>query len=167
MQETLRTLIETEKTNGEIDLLDGELAKFPVEEQQIADEIQRCEREVGDTRSLLEREELEERKLESQMQDQEELLLRLNHQTAQVSSNQAYTALQHELDAAGAAKTEFETLALEHMEAIDQAKQKLSDVRARQNAIEERAPGRLQEIDARRKDVESKRAEAAFKFCLL
>ena len=107
MQQTLRQLIETEKASAEIDRLDAELAKFPVEHELIASELREAEEEVNQAKSALEHEELEERRLESQMRDQEELILKLTHQSAQVSSNQAYTALQNELEAAEMAKTEF------------------------------------------------------------
>ncbi len=159
LQKTLRALIETEQADGEIDLLDDELAKLPAEQQLIANETRQAEQAVVDARSVLEREELEERRLESQMRDQEELLLRLNHQSAQVSSNQAYTALQHELDAAEAAKTNFETLALEHMEAIDRAKEALSVAEEKQVVAAAIAPKKAHEIDLRRKQGEAKRAE--------
>lgn len=160
MQKTLRALIDTEKFDGEIDRLDEELAKFPGEEQLIADGVRQSERAVAAARDVLEHAELAERRLESQMRDQEELILRLNHQTAQVSSNQAYTALQHELDAAEAAKTEFETLALEHMEAIDRDKEVLSSVEEKQLAAEKAAPTKAHEIDMRRKEVKARRSEA-------
>ncbi|MBW2725314.1 MAG: hypothetical protein JRE71_13080 [Deltaproteobacteria bacterium] len=160
MRETLRALIETEKLDGEIDRLDLESANFPGEEQLVTDEIQRAKEAVAAAREVLEHAELEERRLESSMRDQEELILRLNHQSAQVSSNQAYTALQHELDAADAAKTEFETLALEHMEAIDRGKEVLASVEEKRLAVEAAAPNKNHEIDERRKQVKTKRAEA-------
>jgi predicted nucleic acid-binding Zn-ribbon protein len=159
LRETLRALIETEKFDGEIDRLDLESANFPGEEQLVTDEIQRAKEAVAAAREVLEHAELEERRLESSMRDQEELILRLNHQSAQVSSNQAYTALQHELDAADAAKTEFETLALEHMEAIDRGQEALASVEEKRLAFEAAAPDKNHEIDERRKEVEAKRAE--------
>jgi predicted nucleic acid-binding Zn-ribbon protein len=155
LQEILRQLIETEKFDGEIDLLDVQLTKFPDEVRLVASEIAEVEQQVASQRSALETEELEERRLESQMRVQEELSLKLNHQTAQVSSNQAYTALQNEIDAAEASKAEFETLALEHMEAIDRAKTVLSDAQQRLAALEAASPERLGEIDTRREGVEA------------
>lgn len=159
LQEMMRQLIETENFDGEIDLLDEQLANFPAERSLVASEIETAEQRVALEHSVLEKEELEERRLESQMRVQEELILKLNHQTAQVSSNQAYTALQHEIDAAEAAKTEFETLALEHMEAIDRAKAALLDTRERLADLEEAGPGRLNEIDGRCERVGAARAK--------
>lgn len=158
MQETLRRLIETEKFESEIDRLDEELAKFPFQKQLIVMEVRKAEQEVAVARERLELAQLEERRLESQMRDQEALILRLNHQSAQVSSNQAYTALQHELDAAEASKTKFETLALEHMEAIDLGKEALATAEAKRIAVEAAAPKKSEEIDLRRNEVEAKRS---------
>ena len=159
LQEILRQLIETEKFDGEIDLLDEKLAKFPAEIARVASDIAQAEQQVASERSVLETEELEERRLESQMRVQEELILKLNHQTAQVSSNQAYTALQHEIDAAETAKTEFETLALEHMELIDRAKQALKAAQGQLLDFEEASPDKLVEIDTRRESVEAERSK--------
>lgn len=160
MQQTLRQLIETEKASAEIDRLDAELAKFPVEHELIASELREAEEEVNQAKSALEHEELEERRLESQMRDQEELILKLTHQSAQVSSNQAYTALQNELEAAEMAKTEFETQALEHMEAIDAAKTVVGLAEEKLAEFVTAAPGRGEEIDSRRKVAEGERVAA-------
>ena len=155
MQQILRQLIETEKIDAEIDRLDGLLAAIPAEHQRIADEVEKAEQLVAEEHRVLETEELEERRLESKMRDQEALILRLNHQTAQVSSNQAYTALQHELDAAEASKTEFETLALEHMEAIDRAKQTLAIAQEQLLELETQRPKKTNVIDTRREGFEA------------
>lgn len=157
MQQTLLQLIETEKVSAEIDRLDKELATFPGEHEAIANELRQAEATVKAARNHLETEELEERRLESKMRDQEALILKLNHQSGQVSSNQAYTALQHELDAAEAAKTEFETNALEHMEAIDAAKAVLADEEEKLAVLVAAAPGKGAKIDDRKKVVEGER----------
>lgn len=159
LQETLRQLIQTEKFDWEIDLLDQQLANFPDEVLLVASDIATAKQQVATDRSVLETEELEERRLESQMRVQEELILKLNHQTAQVSSNQAYTALQREIDAAEQAKTEFETLALEHMEAIDGAKTAVSEATQQLADLEAAGPGNLSEIDTRREGVEAQRSK--------
>jgi predicted nucleic acid-binding Zn-ribbon protein len=157
LQETLLQLIETEKFDGEIDMLDAQLSMFPGEIALVASEIVAVEQRIADARRLLETEELEERRLESQMRVQEDLIVKLNHQTGQVSSNQAYTALQHEIDAAEAAKTEFETHALEHMEAIDLAKTTLSDAQAELADLQQAGPERIKQIETRREGAEAER----------
>jgi predicted nucleic acid-binding Zn-ribbon protein len=102
------------------------------------------------------------------MRDQEALIERLNHQSAQVSSNQAYTALQHELDAAEAAKTEFETAALEQMETIDRARGAVAEVEVKLAGLEDTAPEKYADIDARKAVLEgdlAKQLELRAKEC--
>lgn len=160
MKQILIQLIETEKVCAEIDRFDAALAKFPSEHEAVASDVRAAEAAVAAARAHLEREELEERRLESQMRDQEALILKLNHQSAQVSSNQAYTALQNELEAAEAAKTKFETDALQHMEAIDAAKRVLAGEEEKLAAVMAEAPARRSEIEQRKKAVEQEREVA-------
>ncbi len=160
MHDTLKQLIATEAVCSEIDRLDAEIAKFPGEEAVVAEGVRRGEAVVVEARAALEHEELEERRLESAMRDQEALILKLNHQSAAVASNQAYTALQNELEAAEAAKTEFETQALEHMEAIDAATDVVARVEAEFEKTRAAAPEQLAEIDERRKQAHAGREVA-------
>lgn len=159
MEATFKQLVAIEAVCAEIDRLDGLLTGFPEEEEVVASGVGRARTGVDEAKAALEHEELEERRLESAMKDQEALILKLNHQSAQVASNEAYTALQNELEAAEAAKTDFETQALEHMEAIDGAKEVLSQAEAELARLEGEAPKQLADIATRRSGVEQQRAE--------
>ncbi len=158
MEATFKLLVDLEAICAEIDRLDERLAEFPGEEAVVAAGVRDAKAALEAARATLENEELEERRLESAMKDQEALILKLNHQSAQVASNEAYTALQNELDAAEAAKTDFETQALEHMEAIDAAKEVVANEEATLTSVEAAAPGQLADIAARRKAIEEERA---------
>jgi predicted nucleic acid-binding Zn-ribbon protein len=160
LQQILLQLIEIEKICAEIDVHDTKLAAFPGEHAVVANELATAEAEVAKAREHLEKEELEERRLESRMRDQEALILKFNHQSGQVSSNQAYTALQHELEAAEASKAEFETNALEHMEAIDAAKASLAIKEEKLAGLVATAPEKGSNIDGRQKVVEAERVVA-------
>lgn len=160
MKEVFHELVALEAVSAEIDRLDGLLAEFPAEEEVIAAGLRDAEAKLTAARAALEHEELEERRLESAMKDQEALILKLNHQSADVASNEAYTALQNELDAAEAAKTEFETHALEHMEAIDAAKEVVAEAEKALARVEGEAPGQRDDIAQRRSGVESEKVVA-------
>jgi uncharacterized protein len=160
LQQILLKLVEIEKICAEIDVLDTRLAAFPVEHAVVENELGTAKAEVAKAREHLENEELEERRLESRMRDQEALILKFNHQSGQVSSNQAYTALQHELEVAEASKAEFETNALEHMEAIDAAKAALALKEEKLAGLVATAPEKGSDIDGRQKLVEAERAVA-------
>jgi predicted nucleic acid-binding Zn-ribbon protein len=158
LEATFKQLVDLEAICAEIDRLDACLAEFPGEEAVVAAGIRDAKAALEAARAALEHEELEERRLEAAMKDQEALILKLNHQSAQVASNEAYTALQNELEAAEAAKTDFETQALEHMEAIDAAKEVLAKEEAALASVEGAAPDQLADIAARRKGVEDERS---------
>jgi predicted nucleic acid-binding Zn-ribbon protein len=87
----------------------------------------------------------------------EALLQRLNAQSVQVTSSQAYEALQHELDNAGRASSEFETRALELMEAIDQVRGEVAVAESRLQEAEERSPAQLDEISRREGQLTAER----------
>jgi predicted nucleic acid-binding Zn-ribbon protein len=152
VQETMRQLVRTRKVDEMIAVIEGELANLPAELAAIEAEIEGARGEIAIEKSELEEAELEERRVENSMRDQEALIERLNHQSAQVSSNQAYTALQHELDAAEAAKTKYETAALEQMETIDRARGCVAVSELKLSGLEDAAPEKSADIDSRKRD---------------
>lgn len=64
----------------------------------------------------------DQRRAEAELQDQEALAQRLEGQQPQVKTNEAYTALLHEIDAAREAISGCETRILEAMETIESAR---------------------------------------------
>jgi len=153
MQETMRRLLATQVIDGEILDVRAGLEQIPLERSAIGAAIVRAGEVVAAGRSLLEREELEERQLESQMRDQEALLQKLDGQSSQVTSTQAYEALQHETEHANSLKSEFETRALELMEAIDTANSDLTRSQGALADLESSAPGQLDSLSSREVDL--------------
>jgi predicted nucleic acid-binding Zn-ribbon protein len=149
LEDTMRQLVRTQKVDSVIAVIESEIAKLPGERAAIAAEMEGVRGGIAAEKSELETAELEERRVENSMRDQEAVIERLNHQSGQVSSNQAYTALQHELDAAEAAKTEYETAALEQMETIDAARGRVGGSESKLAALEQAAPEKLGDIAAR------------------
>jgi hypothetical protein len=92
------------------------------------------------------------RQAESLLQDQEALLQRLEGQQFQVKSNDAYTALLHEMDHAREAISEHETKILEHMDAIEQSRGQLAEVEKQADEARSRLEAERRATDAR--DVE-------------
>jgi predicted nucleic acid-binding Zn-ribbon protein len=125
------------------------LARIPEERESIEREIVEARETLAQTKQLLHLLLFEERRLEGRMREQEALLQRLNAQSVQVASPQAYEALKHELDNAGSASSEFETRALELMEAIDQVRGEMAAAESRLQEAEERAPAQLDEVSRR------------------
>ena len=150
MQETMVQLVRIQAVDSAIAVVEGELAKFPGERAALDAEMDVVREEIAAEKATLEAAELEERRVENSMRDQEALIEKLNHQSGQVSSNQAYTALQHELEAAENAKAEFETSALEQMETIDKARQIVAAVGQKLTRLEEAAPVKFADIESRK-----------------
>jgi predicted nucleic acid-binding Zn-ribbon protein len=133
------------------------LAGIPEARQAIDRELVAARETLARTKQLLEEQEVEERRLEARMREQEALLKRLDAQSVQVASPQAYQALQHELESASRASSEFETRALELMEAIDQSRGEVAAAGDRLREAEERAPAQLGEISQREQRLTAER----------
>jgi len=147
----MRQLILLRDIDEEIALVGGDLARIPEERESIERELVAAREALAQAKELLESEEVEERRLEGKMREQEALLQRLNGQSAQVTSPHAYEALQHEIEHAVAASSEFETRALELMESIDRVRGELAEAVDRLQRAEEQTPGRLEELSVREK----------------
>jgi predicted nucleic acid-binding Zn-ribbon protein len=153
----MRQLILLRDIDEEIAVVVGDLARIPEHRETIEGELVAARETLAQTRESLESEEVEERRLEGKMREQEALLQRLNAQSAQVTSPQAYEALQHELENAGTASSEFETRALELMESIDQLRGELAAAEDRLQEAEERTPTQLDELSSREKRMMAER----------
>lgn len=159
MLQSLRQLLKLQIVDDEIAIVDAELAQLPKERSAIAAAIAEARAAIGAAKDLLESEELEERRLESDMREQEALLEKLTAQGGLVTSTQAYEALQHEIDAATLAGSGFETRALELMEKIDQATAQLAKAEETFSELETAAPAQLETIAKRQQRFESQCSE--------
>jgi predicted nucleic acid-binding Zn-ribbon protein len=153
----MRQLILLRDIDEEIAGVGSGLARIPEERETIERELVAARETLAQAKQLLEDQEAEERRLEGRMREQEALLQRLNAQSVQVTSSQAYQALQHELDNAGRASSEFETRALELMEAIDQVRGEVAAAESRLQEAEERSPAQLDEISRREGQLTAER----------
>jgi predicted nucleic acid-binding Zn-ribbon protein len=147
--QNMRQLIVLRDIDEEIATVGSDLARIPEEREAIERGLLEARETLAQTRESLESDEVEERRLEGEMREQEALLQRLNAQSAQVTSPQAYEALQHELEHASTASSEFETRALELMESIDQLRGEVAAAEDRLQRVEEQAPVQLDELAAR------------------
>jgi predicted nucleic acid-binding Zn-ribbon protein len=153
----MRQLIVIRDIDEEIAVVTRELGRIPEERETIERELLAARETLAQAKARLESEEVEERRLEGKMREQEALLQRLNAQSAQITSPHAYEALQHELEHAGTASSEFETRALELMESIDQVRGELAAAEGRLQRAEERTPTQLDELSVREKRLTAER----------
>ena len=122
MVEALRSLVELSRIDGEIATREEEKATLPEARAVCARRRADADAKVQAARSAIEALELTQRQHESQARDQQALLDKLEGQQHQVKSNDAYTALLHEMETAKEAISEAETAVLEDMEALDEGK---------------------------------------------
>lgn len=159
MLPSLRKLLRVQELDTRIAVVDADLAGLPGEldeiERGIADAIQA----IADAKQSIERTELEERRLESDMAEQEALMKRLDEQTMEVKTQHAYEALQHEIERAREAGSRYETQALELMEAIDQARTELAEAEQSRSEREAAKPDQQTDIAARKQMLGDERTE--------
>jgi len=157
--ESLRQLLHIQELDSKVRGIDSELGELPGRREAIAREIVQAGEAVAAASELLETEERDERRLEGEMRDQEALQERLNGQSSQIQSAQAYEALQHEIQHASEAGSRFETEALELMEAIDEARTRLADTQERLADLEKSEPAQLEQIAGEEEAFSSERSQ--------
>ncbi len=110
---------------------------------------------VARANEALQAAEAEQRRAESELQDQEVLLQRLEGQQPQVKTNEAYTALLHEIDAAKEAISSGETRILEAMERIETARTQGSEAEAHRDREVTRVGAESKALDEQCAELES------------
>jgi predicted nucleic acid-binding Zn-ribbon protein len=105
---------------------------------------------IAAERRALEDAERLRRTTESELKDAEAKRGKFQAQTSMVKTNAEYTALLHEIDAAGERISALETQILESLEAIDAASRSIKVVDVEQRAVEQ---GRLHEAQALREKL--------------
>jgi len=168
MVEGLRGLVELARIDTEIAARTEQKNALPARRDACARRRSITQARVETARGAIEAIVLTQRQQEAQAKDQQALLERLEGQQHQVKSNEAYTALLHEMEAAKAAMSEAETAVLEAMESLDEGKaavaaaegEYVSELAATET--EERALDALEgEIDEQLKTFASERTAAA------
>ena len=132
MLEGLQQLIDLQVLDAELVSARDEQGEIPALREKRTDERSVAQQKIEDATELTQRAEAEQRRVETTLQDQEALVEKLEGQTSQVKSNEAYTVLLREIEQAKDAISEAETQILEGMEKIEEASgaQRQAEVRA-------------------------------------
>ena len=130
MLEGLQHLLELQRLDSEIANRREVLAALPVKRKQGEESLAAAAAVLEAAREKLQSVELDQRSAESELQDQEALLRKLEGQQFQVKDNTAYTALLSEMEHAKEAISECETRILEEMEAIETGRRSLAEAEA-------------------------------------
>jgi predicted nucleic acid-binding Zn-ribbon protein len=149
VRETLRQLVELQRLDDELHRIAEAIAGLPAEREASQQTLEAARQRLADAEGQVEARQLEQRQAESALQDAEELTKRLEVQQSQVKTNEAYTALLHEIEAAGRAISEAETRILEGMDAAQEGGALLDAARTGLSDLESETAARLAEMEQR------------------
>lgn len=136
MTHDLARLLALQGIDDSLRTLEQEQAGLPEARARLSARRSASERSLAEADLALQDAERRRRELETRLQDQEALLQRLEGQQHQVRSNEAYTALLHEMDAAREAISECETGVLLCLEEIEELEGRLAAARETHAAVE-------------------------------
>lgn len=153
MLEGLQQLIELQGLDDEIAALEAEQARVPARRSEFQQQRSDCEDKIARSGEALQAAERDQREAEAMLQDQEALLKRLEGQQFQVKSNDAYTALLHEMERAKQAISDCETRILESMDAIETSSSELAAAEAEASATRARLDTEERALDEREKQL--------------
>jgi predicted nucleic acid-binding Zn-ribbon protein len=153
--EELQRLIELQGLDDELHAAEREHANVPEVRRELEERRSAGEEKLSAASTALRTAEMEQRRVEGELQEQEELLKRLEGQQFQVKSNEAYTALLHEMEQARRAISDCETRILESMEAIETASASVAEAEAEAAVIREQAAIEEKALDEREKVLEA------------
>lgn len=163
MLEGLRHLLGLQRLDDDLIAREAEHAAIPDARERIAATRLAEEESLAAARQGLQEAEAGQRRAEQDLQDQEALLRKLEGQQFQVKSNEAYSALLHEMEAAKQAISDCETRILESMESIESARAVLEGAEKEARETKARLDGEERALDAREQElagqIEKLRAE--------
>ena len=138
MLDGLNELVGLSQLDSKLALLEKERAAIPEKRAASARERETCEARLAAAGEVVSEAELAQRRWETEAQDKEALLAKLESQQHQVKTNEAYAALLSEMDQSREAVSQAETGILEAMEAIEEAKAELAALEEQIRAVTER-----------------------------
>ena len=159
MLDGLQQLMDLQALDDQRAELSGRLDRIPERRAALDEALAAAEAEVMSAGESLQAAEADQRRAETELQDQEALVQRLEGQQSQVKTNEAYTALLHEIDAAREAISGAETLILEAMETIEAARARRGEAEAGRDKENQRVDGESKALDEQQAKLEAQRAD--------
>lgn len=159
MLEGLAQLIELQALDGALAKAEGDLGKLPEARNVCAVRRDTAAARLEEAKAGVAAAEGVQRAAETEMQDKEALLAKLDNQQHQVKSNDAYAVLLREMEEAKEAISVAETQILEAMDTIESAGTSFVDVEKEVAALEEHVSSEEAGLDVREKEL-GEQAEA-------
>jgi len=157
--DTLRQLMGLQRIDDEIARLRADQAALPVRRAELVASREAAEARVLETRQALEAAEAAQRRAEVELQDREAVRRKLEGQQFQVKTNDAYTALLHEIERARQAISGSETAILEAMESIETSGSAKRVAEEAVRGVVERVARQSEEFDQREQALSARAAE--------
>jgi len=163
MLEAFQRLAELQVCDDELWAREQEHTGLPARRAQLAEERAAAETATLRARDVLLQAEAAQHRAETDLQDQEVLRRKLESQQFQVKTNDAYTALLHEIERAQQVISECETRLLEGMDAIESARAvcAAAEVAGRETATRQAAEAQALDVREKQLDAELARLRAA------
>jgi predicted nucleic acid-binding Zn-ribbon protein len=159
VRDTLRQLVELQRLDDELHRISETLEALPVQREASQQSLEAGQQRLADVEAQLEARQLALRQAESALQDAEELRKRLEAQQGQVKTNEAYTALLHEIEAASEAVSEAETRILEGMDATQEGGALLEAATSEVAQLERETAARLAELEQQAEALATEQGE--------
>jgi predicted nucleic acid-binding Zn-ribbon protein len=153
--EGLNELVGLSQLDSQLAVLEAERAGIPEKRAASAQERETCETRLAAASEIVAEAELAQRRCETDAQDKEALLAKLESQQHQVKTNEAYSALLAEMEQAREAISRAETGVLEAMEAIESAGNELAALEEQIRAVTERLDSEEKAWDERESELDS------------
>jgi predicted nucleic acid-binding Zn-ribbon protein len=157
--EGLQSLVDLSQADMHLAERERELSGIPAKRSACAEERIQVEARLEKAREVVAEAEVVQRHAEGDVRDQEALLAKLEGQQHQVKSNEAYTALLHEMEQSKRAISDAETRILEAMEAIEQANRDLASGDRDAAAVRERLDREERALDEREQRLQKEISE--------
>lgn len=155
LADQISSLLELQKIDTQIYALETKLKVFPVDKQKIQASLDARKKDIDSTENVLKKLQLQQKELENDIQTKDNQISKYQLQQNQVKTNQEYTALTHEMEAARADKSILEEEALLSMQKVEDQKKVIATHKANFDEEQKKTQIRLQEMQAKEKDLES------------
>ena len=159
MLEGLQSLVDLSQVDTRLADRERELSGIPARRSACAEERAQAKARLEAAREAVAEAELVQRRAEGEVREQEALLAKLEGQQHQVKSNEAYTALLHEMEQAKRSISDAETRILEAMESIEQANRELESGDRDVAAVRERLDREERALEEREQRLQKEIAE--------
>lgn len=159
-REVMLALIALQEKDSAQDRLAAQIAKVPVDIKALRDTLAAEKARLDNVKGKIADFEKRKKECELDLAQKEEAVRKHQKELNQIKTNEAFKALQHEIDGAKAEGNEIETRILELMEQLDAARKEDKAVQVQLKTVEAQANSEIAALEARLKELEAGHAAA-------